>query len=673
MFEVCQTKNKVRTACCALACLISCAICTFANPQVNLSAGLKTLTLEELMGIEVTSVSKTEETLGGAAAAVTVVTNQDIRRSGATSLPDALRLVPGLHVARQTSNLWAVTSRGFSGTNSEKLLVLSDTRSIYTPLFSGVFWDAQDFMLQDIDRIEVIRGPGAALWGSNAVNGVINITTKSARDTQGTYVEAAGGTEENAFAGARYGGKTSNGIYYRVFGKYFDRDSSFHSKTVTSDDSRLGHLGFRADWDKTQKDVITLQGDVYRGNIGRLTPSATIGARPMPTGNLEIGVSGGNVLGRWRHTTNENSDLQFRVYYDRTHRNDPNFVDDLDTVDLDFQHRSMLPLRQEVIWGLNYRFTNNLNESKILFAVDPPRSHDSLVSGFVQNQITLRDSLRVTLGTKLEHNDFSGYEVQPGARAAWDFASGQTVWAAVSRAVRVPTRFERDINIDATNPAASSVFRLLGNKDFDSEKLTAYEVGYRAQVLENLVFDVAAFYNRYRGLASLELGTAFIEPVTAKTITPIINQNLTNGATQGIETLVTFSPRDSWRLSASHSYINLDLNAKGQDRNRGGFFERATPRHQFGVRSFLDLPKNLQLDAQFRHLTAIRSLPALATDPGIPRYSELDARVAWHGWRQAEISLVGQNLLHDHHVEFGTPIQRGEIQRSIYAKIAWGF
>jgi len=387
--------------------------CGFADAQGGtLSATeLKKLSLEELMNIDVTSVSKTTESLGGAAAAVAIVTNEDIRRSGATSVPDALRLLPGIHVARQTNDLWGVNSRGFSSTNSEKLLVLSDTRSIYTPLFSGVFWDVQDFFLQDIDRIEVIRGPGAALWGSNAVNGVINITTKSAKDTQGVYVEGGSGSNERAIAGVRYGGKTANGLYYRFFGKYFDRDASFNSKTVTSDDSRLGHLGFRVDREANDRDAITVQGDFYRANIGRLTPSVTVTGRPGPSGNLEVGAGGGNVLGRWRHSINKASDLQFRVYYDRTHRNDPSFVDNLDTIDLDLQHRFAPAPRQEIIWGLNYRFTDNRNQGKGLFAVEPSTSRENLVSGFVQDQIAILDKLRVTLGSKLEHNDFSGFEL----------------------------------------------------------------------------------------------------------------------------------------------------------------------------------------------------------------------------------------------------------------------
>ena len=389
-----------------------------AQTQDDMSStrALKQLSIEELMNTEVTSVSKREESLLGSAAAVAVVTNEDIQRSGATSVPEALRSVPGLHVAMQTASGWVVASRGFSSINSEDLLVLADTRSIYTPLFSGVFWDVQDYLMKDIDRIEVIRGPGATLWGSNAVNGVINITTKSARDTQGGYVETAVGTEERAYAAARYGGELNDGGYFRVFGTYTDHAAELHPPGSSPDDWRLAHVGFRADWSAPGADTWTLQGDLYDGNIGLVAPSVIVTGRPGPQGELRTGVSGGNVLGRWEHRPSEDSDFQLRLYYDRTHRNDPSFLDDLDTVDLDFQHRFAWARRQEVVWGLNYRLMVDDDRGKGIFAVQPPVSRDQLFSGFVQDQIALRNSLQLTVGTKLEHNDFSGFEWQPSAR-----------------------------------------------------------------------------------------------------------------------------------------------------------------------------------------------------------------------------------------------------------------
>ena len=634
---------------------------------------LKKLSVEQLTNVEVTLVSRSEERLGGAPAAVTVVTGEDIRRSGATTIPEALRLVPGVHVARQTSNIWAVSSRGFSNTNSEKLLVLSDTRSIYTPLFSGVQWDVQSYALQDIDRIEVVRGPGATLWGSNAVNGVINITTKSARDTQGLYAETVAGTAERVAATARYGGRIGSRAFYRVYGSYADRDSGLTTPIGRSDDWRLGQIGGRTDWETVGGDSFTIQGDAYHGNVGRLSPSATITGRPGPIGDLRVKVGGGNILGRYRRNRSDGSEIQLRVYYDRTHRDDPSFVDDLHTVDADFQQRFGVGGRQQITWGVNDRFTTNENRGKVIFNLEPPTSRDNLLGGFVQNELTIRNGLRLTGGTKIEHNDFSGLEVQPGARIAWDVAAPHMLWAAVSRGVRVPTRLERDVAIDVTDPRGSPVVRLLGNDEFESEQLLAFEVGYRSQQWRQLVIDVAAFHNQYSGLASLELESPFSDPEIGRTVIPIRNRNLTDGFSRGAELLATVSPRENWRLMATYSYIDISLDIHGQDQNRGRHLEDATPRHQFGVRSFLDLAASIQLDAQLRSVGTIRRLPVIVTGEGIAGYTELDVRISWRGWRDVELSFVGQNLLHDRHPEFGAPASRGDAQRGAYGKIAWGF
>ncbi|HET9447157.1 MAG TPA: TonB-dependent receptor [Steroidobacteraceae bacterium] len=644
-----------------------------ASQDLTASTGaLKRLSIEELMDIEVTSVSRSAETLGSAAAAVGVVTNEDIRRSGAATIPEALRGIPGLHIARRNANSWAVSSRAFSSINSEKLLVLSDTRSIYTPLFSGVQWDVQDYFMQDIERIEVIRGPGASLWGSNAVNGVINITTRHARDTQGALISGTIGSEEST-AAARYGGEFGESGFFRVFGQYSDRDATFHPGAVSSDDWRIGHAGFRADWDPSDSDALTLQADVYRANIGQLAPAVNIIGRPGPAGNLEAHASGGNVLGRWRRQLGAGSELQVRAYVDSTHRDDPTFHDDLDTFDLDVQHRFLLATRHEIVWGVTYRYTDNSNRGKVIFAVDPQRARDQLFGGFVQDQIALSDALRLTLGTKLEHNDFSGFEAQPSVRLAWDIAPRQNAWAAVSRAVRVPTRLERDIAIEITPPGSNPRAVLLGNDDFEAEELVAYELGYRWQPLDALALDLALFHNRYEGLASLEIVEPTLDPGTGVVTFPVVNLNLTDARSQGFEALATFSPRENWRLIGSYSYVYLDMQPRGQDQNRGAFLEGATPRHQFSLRSLLDLPGDLQLDAHVRHSTQLERLPEDPTGVGIAGYTELDVRLGWRVSEQLEVALVGQNLLHDHHTEFGTPATRGEIERSVYGKVTWQF
>jgi iron complex outermembrane receptor protein len=644
-----------------------------AHEDESTPTALKRLSIEQLMDVEVTSVSKTRESLLNAAAAVSIVTDEDIRRSGATTVPEALRFVPGLFVARVTSNSWSVSSRGFSGVNSQELLVLSDTRSIYTPLFSGVFWDVQDYLMDDIDRIEVIRGPGGSLWGSNAVNGVINITTKPAQDTQGGHFEAETGTQEHVTTALRYGGQLGDDAYFRVFGKFTDQDAELDPPGASPDNWRLGHVGFRSDWQAGPQDALTVQGDLYDGDIGLVAPSVTVINRPSPTGRLVTRVSGGDVLGRWRHTFDSTSDMQLRLYYDHTHRSDPSFLDDLDTIDLDFQHRFLLARRHEITWGLSYRLLDDRDQGKGVFALNPPSARDHLYSGFLQDQVSLGQTVRVTIGTKLEHNDYSGYEVQPSIRVAWDLAEARTFWGAISRAVRVPDRLERDVDIDATDPTAPVVARLVGNSQFRAEELLAFELGYRWQLAPSLSFDLATFYNRYTGLASLEFATPYVDPNTGRTIIPVVDRNLTDGRAGGFETLVTYSPLLNWRLSLDYSYIDMSLTAHGMDLNRGQLVEGSTPRNQLGLRSYLDLPRGLQLDVQFRALAALTKLPASVTGDRIPAYRELDVRLGWRLGHHALLSLDGQDLLHAHHVEFGAPYERSSIRRSVYGKITWEF
>ena len=633
---------------------------------------LKQMTVDELLNVEVTSVSRAEEELRDAAAAIFVITQEDLRRTGATSMPEALRLAPGIHVARHTSNSWAVSSRGFSSITSEKLLVLSDTRSIYTPLFSGVQWDVQDYLLADVERVEVIRGPGATMWGSNAVNGVINVTTRSARDTHGAYVEAGAGTFERYWMAARYGGETSGGVHYRVFGRYFDRDGTVTPNPAVDDAWNRGRVGFRTDWDSGAYDSFTVQGDAYAGEIGQFVPAVTIIGRTPPPPPYDVDVSGGNLLARWRHRTGEDSDMQLRAYYDYTRRDDPSFLDTLHTFDVDLQRRHAPMGRHELLWGAAVRLTSNRNRSGGIFAVDPEQSDDMLYSGFLQDRIALDDKLVLTLGTKLEHNDFSGFEVQPSVRLAWAPTYEQTYWTSVSRAVRAPTRLERDIAIDLSgDPAQNPTARLLGNRDFGAEELIAYEAGYRWQPLENLSFDVAAFYNDYEKLASLEFGDPFIDPVDGRTVFPVLNQNLTSGRSLGGELLAEWAPMDDWRLSASYSYVDLELESAGMDLNRGVWLDGSTPRNQVGLRSLWNFAGLFELDAQYRYVSRLRRFPVDVTGAGVKAYSELDLRFGWMIGPEWRLSIVGQNLLNSQHVEFGPVEEAGAIERSAYFKVEW--
>ena len=632
---------------------------------------LKRLSIEQLTNVEVTSVTRSPQALSQSAAAVAVVTSGEIASSGAMNVPEAIRYVPGIHVAQLTASQWAVSSRGFASTNSPDLLVLSDGRSIYTPLYSGVFWDVQDYLMPDIDRIEVVRGPGAALWGSNAVNGVINVITKSAQDTQGGWLEAGTGSEERALAAAQYGGEVANDVYYRVFAKYQDHAAEDHPASASADDWQLGHFGFRTDWKADSADAFTVQGDAYGGRIGQVNPSVNIIGRPGPVGPLRVGVTGGNLLERWRHTMSDDSDFEVRLYYDYTHRNDPTFVDDLGTLDLDFQEHLPLGASQAITWGFTGRTMNDRNTGKGLFALDPPDSRDNVYSGFAQDEITLPHSVRLTLGTKLEHNDFSGFEVQPSVRAAWDLTGTQTVWGAVSRAVRVPTRLERDIDVDATDPAGNPVVVLLGNRNFHAEQVFAFELGYRWQPLPDLSLDLAAFHNRYTGLASLELGTPFLDAATGQIIVPLFNENMIDGHSTGIEGLALYSPVAWWRLSVDYSYIDMRLTPRGQDLNRDSFVEGSTPRNQVGLQSDFDLPDDISLHAGLRVLSAVRMLPEIVDGTGDPGYEELDINAIWRAAPHLTLSLEGSSLLHASHVEFGDAQERSAIKRSVFGRVTW--
>ena len=652
----------------ALGCYLIALPCFGNNADPDRIAALKRMSFEELMNVEITSVSRSEEPIRDAAAAVAVVTNETIRRSGATTLPDSLRLVPGIHVGEQNSSAWAVSARGFSSITSEKLLVLSDTRSLYTPFFSGVFWDSQDYLLEDVERVEVIRGPGATLWGSNAVNGVINITTRSARDTHGTYLEAGFGSFDRVRLGARYGGETDGGVNYRVFGKYLDRNATENSVPLTDDDWQLGHLGFRMDWDGTPRDSFTVQGDVYQGEIGQLAPAFSILGRPGPTPPLEVKNSGGNVLARWRRRSDDGSDLQLRAYYDYTHRNDPSFGDTLNTFDVDLQQRFSWT-RHEIIWGAAWRLMADRSRAREIFALDPPDSNDQLFSGFIQDQVAITDALRLTFGTKVEHNDFSGFEWQPSIRLAWLADERNTVWMAVSRAVRVPTRIERDIAVEVTPPGSNPAGFLLGSDEFESERLIAYEAGYRWRPRTNLSFDLAMFYNDYDDLASLEIvPEPFIDPDDGRVIFPIFNMNLTTGRTYGAELLAEWEPIDNWLLTASYSYIDLALTPSGQDQNRGAWIADATPRNLAGLRSWITLGERFEIDAQLRYQSRIRRIPTDPSGQGFDAFSELDLRFGWRVSDSLSVSLLGQNLLHESHEEFGTPAARGRLERAAYLK-----
>lgn len=629
-----------------------------------LAENLSQMSLEDLANIEITSVSRQPERILNAPAAITVITNEDIRRSGATSIPEALRLADNLSVAQKNSHDWAISARGFNTELANKLLVMIDGRTIYSPLFSGVFWDRQDYLLEDIDRIEVISGPGGTLWGANAVNGVINIITKKAGETQGTHLEAIAGNELRAATAVRYGGKLADNVSYRIYGKYFDRDAqAFGNGNDAHDGWHMSQGGFRVDAKASPIDAYTLQGDIYGGREDVFSGG---------TGQ----ANGGNILGRWIHSFSASSDMTLQMYYDKTDFSVPQpatvfnglplapagiFKDELDTYDVDFQHRFMLNGRNNIVWGLGYRLTKDEVDASPSLTFIPVRLTQKLYSGFIQDEIKLHDRLSLTLGTKLEHNDYTGWESEPSARLQWKVSQDQLLWAAVSRAVRMPSRIDRDVRFLTTLPAPQNL--LIGNDDFRSENVIAYELGYRAQLSSKFSTSISTFYNEYDDIRSIT-----ISPNPASLF---MTANDLEGQTYGIEFSSSYQALSWWRLNLGYRFLEENLRVKpGQLDLNNAAAETADPHHQVSLKSSMNLSHNVELDAQLRWSDKLQ----LAQGATVPSYTELNVRLGWRPVKNVQLSLVGQNLIHDQHAEFGFPsAARIEIERSIYGKVQWEF
>src|SRR5437867_2302100 len=612
------------------------------------AVALKKLSIEQLMNLQVTSVSKRPEQLSQTASAIQVITQEDIRRSGASSLPEILRLATNLQVAQVDSRQWATGARGFNSTTANKLLVLIDGRTAYTPLFSGVFWDVQEVPLADIDRIEVISGPGATLWGANAVNGVINVITKNANDTQGLLLSGGGGTEQHGFGTVRYGAALGSRVRARIYGRGFDRDATaFPGGQDAADDWHLGQGGFRMDWEASSASRVTLQGDLYDGRIAQDSGG-------------DIGVSGGNVMAKWSRTLSERSSLAAHLYYDRTHRDIPGvFGEDLDTYDVDLQHSARLGARHDVVWGLGYR---NINDRTVIgsdstLAFLPLHVAREWFTGFVQDEIALvPNRVHVTVGTKIEHNDYTGFEIQPSGRVSWRPGSSGTLWAAVSRALRTPSRIDRELFAPAKPP-----YFLAGGPDFHSEEELAYELGYRYQ-RGTLGLSVATFYSRYHGLRS-------VEQVNPPAPVPLVIANRQDGESYGAEVTAEYWLTNRWRMHAGYTELRVHIwRNPGSTDASGGATESHIPDRQVFLLSSVDLPARLGLSAWFRAIDDINNQL-------VPAYAELDATLTWQPTSTLDLSLVGQNLLHSRHREFGAAASptRRDIERGVYGAVAWRF
>lgn len=622
---------------------------------------LTELSLEQLVNVKVTSIQKRPGSLRETAAAISVITSDEIVASGATTVPALLRRAPGVHVAQLDSSQWALGIRGFTNSVARSQLAIMDGRSLYTPLFAGTYWDVQNPFLEDVDRIEVVRGPGGTLWGANAVTGIVNIITKSASDTQGGVVVVGGGNQERGFGRARYGGRLGSNNAYRVYGSYFNRAAEYHADGDDYDDWHMYQGGFRMDWTNQLSGNLTLQGDLYSGRAGRRTTFATFTSPYVQTLEQDADLSGGNLRVRWSRALDRGREIAVQTYYDRTNRSEPNFSEDRDTIDFDGQYRMALAGRHELVFGLGYRVSDGRTTAVPTIAFVPPDQTDDLFSAFAQDTVAA-GRFRLTVGTKVERNDYSDFEIQPSGRLLFNASPSQAFWAAVTRPVRTPTRLDRDLILNATVTPGTPVFvRLLGDSSFETEHSLVYESGYRGQLSSYLSADIAAFYNSYPNLESFEPGAPF--PEADRLIVPLRAANGTEGHVAGVEVGSDVRPVEGWLLRAAYSYLDMQINAKPDSNDAGSSaVEGSSPRHQVYVSSTARVSGRVTLNALYRWVGKLPTQQVAA-------YSELDVRVGWRTPAHVELALAGQNLLHARHVEFGAGSARGGIQirRSIYA------
>jgi len=638
----------------------------FLSPSTLANVDYFDLTLEQLLSAEVLSVSKKSESVVDAPAAVHIVTGEDIQRSGITNIPDALRMVPGMQVAQVDSNSWAISIRGFNSVFANKLLVLIDGRTVYNPVFGGVFWEANDLMLEDIERIEVIRGPGGTLWGANAVNGVINILTKHTRDTQGSLASGLYGNEEQGTLNVRQGGTFSDSGSYRVYAKGFQRDSSQKPTGGDTYDKWDGfRTGFRADWG----DQFTLQGDAYRTNAQQLRPHFSFVAPFAPIKEQTIVYEGVNILGRWTDKRDDGSQLSIQSYIDWAQRDEPiNFIDNRTIYDVETQYNFALLGAHEIIAGAGLRFLTDDQEGDNNTSFSPQKRRHNIYSAFVQDKITLApDTWFLTLGSKFEHNEFSGYEAQPNARLQWQPSQTQTFWSSISRAVRTPTPIEEDLT--STLVKTNNIrIAFVPNDEFKSEKLIAYELGYRNQLTSSLSLDLAIFYNDYDYLQ-----TTSVQPFVPVSngidpphfLVPIKFTNNMTGKSDGFETALNWSVNPDLKIAANYSYLHITLDALDPTQEGG---ESLYPRHQAGTKIFWNIADDWTLDTS---VTYVDKLPA----GNIDSYIRMDINLGWQISNHLRFNLVGQNLTESQHREMGgaATLNAGEVERSIFGKLTWQF
>ena len=660
------------------ACILLMSVSSIASPASDISE----ISLQELGNLQVSLVSKKKEKLTHAAAAVYVITSDDIRRSGVTSIAEALKLVPGMQVARIDANKWAVTSRGFIGRFSNKLLVLIDGRSVYINLFAGVFWDMVDILLEDVDRIEVIRGPGATLWGANAVNGIINIVTKHAAQTQGGYISSGIGTEERLFGAFRLGKKLGQDFNYRIFTKYTKRDNFVHLNGETAADGwDIYQLGLRADWDRSPNHTMSLNAAVYHGTLGHTLETVTFQPPYSEVWDYKGDMGGWYALFHSQYIFKNASVLNFQCYSDYLERDEGTVIGKFGSFDLDLNYLFDIGHYNQVICGIGYRLLSDKFENTFYMNVIPPEIRHHLFSAFVQDDIIIRrNRFKITIGSKFEHHDYTGFEYQPNFRFLWTPDRMHTVWGAVSRAVRTPAIFEREersyynaqiVSYDIIN--LPILVRLQGNREFRSETLLAHELGYRYCPTPSFLIDIALFTNHYEHLFAGLYGSLSAETNGDNTylVMPLLTSNQIYGNMYGSEILIDKEISPHWRIQTAYSLIKgvMHLQPGAVDSNQVENIEKDNPLHQFFFRSSINLPRDIELDLNFRYMDEL-------ADMGIPDYCTLDIRLGWHPTQSLEVDIVGQNLLHDRFMEFIPEInytQHTKVQRGVYFRLKYKF
>jgi len=668
---------------------ILCFSCNIQGSKLPTDNNFIDLSLEELMTIKVikvTSFSRHSQKLTEVPSAIFVITQEDIRRSGVTSIPEALRMAPGVGVQRIGTDKWAISIRGFNGRFANKLQVLMDGRSVYNPLFAGVQWDLQDTLVEDIDRIEVIRGPAASVWGANAVNGVINIITRKAADTQGGIIIGGGGSFEHGFMKARYGGKISNNSHYRVYAKGFTRDNMQSvSGEKINDAWHQGRGGFRLDH-AHGNDQFTLQGDIFYNAIGDTLNKALLSSHVQDLSSARGHNTGGNIRFRWDRNISDQSSFMLQTYYDRT---DYELLTATrfrsESFDIDFQHRFTLFDRHNLTWGANYRLYHNKFFDTELISMVPRQRSNNLFSGFVRDEIALiPERLKMMLGVRLDHNDFSGLEIQPDIRLTWTPDSKNTVWMSIARAVRTPSRAENDILLNTRLMEQSQAKLLsdsdlhmlpyiLGSRNLKSEKLLAYELGYRYQFSSNASLDIATFFNDYDQLRDLAAGEIWLHlNPSPHQMLPVTLNNQASGTTYGIEVSASWKPNKRLRFQGNYSFLKMHIDSnplfKLIDPTTGGA-DKANPQHQFSFRSNYDVTDKLQLNLWLRYTSGIPLY-------NIPGYVTMDSKLVYRPVKNIDLFIVGQNLFSKNHQETLSDFifsQPAYIPRGVYGGIRWQF